>query len=120
MAEEYKFLLGSLGVSISLAKSVVPRETSSDGGELASRLVKGGKDFSPLPMGLLLRGRLGDKLTFVIESLDRFCGSLDTNERALQRGLSLSSLVEAPFPEGKRLRYGKVREFATFYLPLVY
>jgi len=63
VAVEYKKLILSLGVDISLSKSVTPYgETNS--AEFASKLIVKGKNLSPLPLGLLIVNDYQRVLTF--------------------------------------------------------
>jgi len=120
VASEYKKVLDIIGVEISLAKSVVPLQSSSDGGELASRLIKGDLDYSPLPIGLLLRTDLHSKLSLVMETIRRAVGSACNalSVDRLHKSLDVGVLISAVF--GKtQLRLGTARELLSIYYPLV-
>lgn len=56
VAEAYIALIRSLGVDISLTKSVTP--SVHKGAEFASKLFADGLEYSPLPLGLVIEGRV--------------------------------------------------------------
>lgn len=57
VAQEYQSIITKIGVQISLSKCVVPsEEPQMYGAEFASRLFVDGKEISPLPVGLIIKG----------------------------------------------------------------
>jgi hypothetical protein len=120
VSQEYKLIMTSLGVDISISKRVVPGPHSSDGGEFASRLVKGDWDYSPLPVGLLLRNDTHNKLRFVMEVIRRYEASLEPLRQgeASMRGLEVDTIINLTF-RGKKMKIGDACELFSFYFPLV-
>lgn len=58
VAQEYQTIIDRMGVKISLNKCVIPSQgdTQMYGAEFASRLFVDGKEISPLPVGLIVKG----------------------------------------------------------------
>jgi len=55
VAREYKSIVLSLGVGISIPKTISPQRRGYSGVEFASKLILNGIDLSPLPLGILLQ-----------------------------------------------------------------
>lgn len=66
---KYRELINSIGVGISIPKSISP--SSLIGLEFASKLINKDGNLSPLPTLLLTRGRLIDKITFLSQVVER-------------------------------------------------
>lgn len=60
----YRDLIRGIGVEIRISKSIVPSNGYS-GWEFASQLAVNGTLLSPLPLGLLITGKLTDLLKFI-------------------------------------------------------
>jgi hypothetical protein len=91
VALKYKELISDLGVEISIHKSVVP--SIMIGVEFASKLINTEGNLSPLPIALLIRGRLIDKFSFLTTLVNRVLSE------ELQIGRDFRSLLKALFGE---------------------
>jgi hypothetical protein len=94
VALKYRDLIETMGVRISIHKSIVPSKLV--GLEFASKLVNKEGNLSPLPVILITKSGLVAKLSFLSILADRIL------TEGIQRGPSLITLLVAIF--GKRLR----------------
>jgi hypothetical protein len=70
VAKEYTLIIEQLGISISLPKTILPKEGFKSA-EFASKLVVNGLNISPLPLGLLLIGDTNRFLRLLISTIER-------------------------------------------------
>lgn len=91
VALKYVEVINRIGVRISVPKSIHPSDLI--GLEFASKLIMKEGNLSPLPILLLVRGRLIDKITFISQLVDRVLTD------SIQRVPSLESLFVALFGE---------------------
>lgn len=90
VAKSYLDLMTNIGIKISIIKSVVPSKRNSDSGEFASRLLVGRTDYSPLPVGLILRTDLTSQINLTTDLVKRFL----TNRASMSVTCATRTLLE--------------------------
>lgn len=106
-SSEYRSLLAQLGVKVSLPKRVTPSDQV--GMEFASKLIRKEGNLRPLPLGLLIEGRMVSKLQLIDHVVGRWITSEDTT-----RSLAFETLFTATF--GPRLGEKFMRVWGHHYV----
>lgn len=96
VSKSYYNLIQSIGVEISIPKSVVPGPNGKVRAEFASRLIVGKIDYSPFPVGVIILSDLYSQISLVTNLMERLLAASASRVLVVQDDF-LNTILRAVF-----------------------